>query len=153
MNQPDRGAWDRLAAPAPEQPVPDRPSTITLLSSAWGDLVALLAVSTACIVALHLFGHRVGLRAFPWALALAVAWWAAASAATIVVRRGSLGMLLAGLRFADQVPPRRVVATLVAALLQGCCFGLPALLGPRWSPLHLASGQRLVAGDGDSGWS
>jgi hypothetical protein len=101
-------------------------------------------VCTAALLALAASGHRAALPAFPWSLALAATWWGAAAAALVVVRRGTPGMVLAGLSFDRALPPRRVVPVLLAALVQACTLGVPTLVGARRSPLALASGQRIL---------
>jgi len=136
-------AWDRLSARSPLTPEGDEPSLIALVATAWGDLASMLGVCTAALMALTANGHRAALPAFPWSLALAAAWWAAAAAALVTIRRGTPGMLLAGLAFDHSLRPRRLVPVLLAALLQACTLGLPALAGARRSPLGFASGTRL----------
>jgi hypothetical protein len=146
--------WDRLrdlpqdgSAPSAGGREPDSeqapPPLIILLAAAWGDLVAVLLVCTAGLLALVGFGHRVTLPCLPWAVALAVTWWVAASAVLVVVRRGTPGMLMAGVVFSEAVAPRRVGLVVVVSLVVGLTLGLPALLGARLSPLGAAAGSPL----------
>jgi hypothetical protein len=142
--------WDRLAdPPAGERPATalrsshPRPGAVLLLAAALGDLVALVSLCALALLALRVLGHRAPLPAFPWAAALAVLWWSAAATALIVVRRGTPGMLMAGLGFVLPVATRRVAAVLAVALLAACSLGLPALLGVAGPLLRAASGTQL----------
>jgi len=146
--------WDRLkeppsdrnqpAAPGDGTPIePAMPPLIILLAAAWGDLVAVLVVCTAGLLAVVGFGHRVTLPCLPWAAALAISWWAVSSAVLLVVRRGTPGMLMAGVAFSEQIPPRRVALVLAISLGVSLTLGLPAVLGARLSPQGAAAGSPL----------
>jgi hypothetical protein len=142
--------WDQLQEATPRPPrggsfpeQPETPARITLVAAAWADLVAVLAVCTASLMALLTLGHRATLAALPWAVALAVAWWLAAAAVLVVVRRGTPGMLLAGVAFDRAVPTRRLPSVLAVALLLSATFGVPALVGAERSPLRAVSSADL----------
>ncbi len=128
-------------APADDRRVP----VLRLVASAWGDLVAILAVCTLALVAAALAGHPVRLPALPWAAGLAGAWWLAAGAATVLVRHGTPGMLMAGVCFDGQVAPRRVPLVVLAAVAQLVLAGLPACLPVMSSLLARAGGRPLRA--------
>ena len=119
------------------------PPTINLLASSWADAVASLVVCTAALFGLNVAGHNPSLTALPWALALGVVWWLAATAALILIRHATPGMLLAGVVFSNRVAPGRVAMVIAAALVSALLLGLPNLLGPRRSPLALAAASRL----------
>lgn len=119
------------------------PPPVTLMATAWADLVAMLAVCTGALVAVIAIGQRPALPAFGWAATLALAWWIFTAAILVVVRHGTPGMVLAGVRFADAVAPSRVPRVLAAALLGAVTLGAPALLGSRLSPLAAAAASRL----------
>jgi hypothetical protein len=102
------GDWDALVdrSPAARSPAavttgPDRhgPPVLTLMASAWADLVGMLAVCTGALIAILLLGERPALPAFSWAAALAVVWWIFAASILVVVRQATPGMLLAGVSF------------------------------------------------------
>ena len=144
--------WDRLADPpagerptaeAPKRSSQAQPGGVLLLAAALGDLVALVSLCALALLALRALGYRAPLPAFPWAAALAVLWWCAAATVLVVVRRGTPGMLMAGVGFVLAVPPRRVAAVLASALLGACSLGLPALLGAAAPLLRSASGTEL----------
>jgi hypothetical protein len=149
--------WDSLAdrdgglettetPPAPDDP---EPPVLTLMAVSWADLVGMLAVCTGGLLAVLALGQRPALAAFTWAAALALLWWVCAAAALVVVRQGTPGMLLAGVRFGEPVPTARVPRVLAAALLGVCTLGLPGLLGGHLSPLRLAAAIDLVADAAD----
>jgi hypothetical protein len=151
-------AWDQLREPAPDldmEPVevepgrePLEPSRVSLMGGAWGDLVAILAVCTSTFLALSILGYGADSATVPWALALGVAWWTAATAVLLVVRQGTPGMLLSGVVFEDTVPRSRVVWVVLAALALCITLGVPALLGAHASPLRLAAGVDVVSAAG-----
>lgn len=122
---------------------PSLPPTINVLASSWADAVSALAVCTAALVGLTGLGHHGTLTALPWAAVLGVVWWTAATAILVVIRLGTPGMLLAGVVFADRVPPRRLPLVIGAAAFSGLLIGLPGLLGARRSVLALAASSRL----------
>ncbi len=64
------------------------PPVLTLMAVSWADLVAVLAVCTATLLAILALGERPALPAFGWAAGLALAWWLFAAA---VLDRGSSG--------------------------------------------------------------
>jgi hypothetical protein len=121
------------------------PPVVAMVGSAWGDLVTVLGVCTAALIALAMLGYRTEIATFPWALGLGVAWWGAAAAVLLVVRAGTPGMLMAGVAFASGVPRPRIPWVLITALVQLCTLGVPALLGATRSPLRLAAGVSVVA--------
>ena len=145
--------WDSLAdlddgleanedPPTPDDP---EPPVLTLMAASWADLVGMLAVCTGGLLAVLFLGQRPALAAFGWAAVLALLWWVCAAAALVVVRQGTPGMLLAGVRFGEPVATARVPRVLVAALLGVLTLGLPGLLGGRLSPLRVAAAVDLVA--------
>ena len=153
--------WDALnerqvsvqPAPAPRQESdedgPGGPPLITLMATAWADLVGMLAVCTGALIAILILGERPTLPAFTWAAALALVWWAFSASVLVVVRQGTPGMLLAGVNFAMPVLPKRVPLVLAAALAGVATLGLPGLLGGQRSILGAAAGSDLVADDSD----
>lgn len=140
----DRESEPRLEEPFPE-PDDGEPQVLTLMAVSWADLVGMLAVCTGALLAILALGQRPGLAAFGWAAVLALVWWACAAAALIVVRQGTPGMLLAGVRFFTPVEPDRVPRVLAAAVFGVLTFGLPGLLGHSLSPLKLAAASDIVA--------
>ncbi len=145
--------WDRLSEPPESEILEDEdsggdgfqdPPILLLVASAWGDLVCLLAMSAGSLLALVVCGYAVSSASLPWMLALAAAWWACASAILVLVRRGTPGMLLAGVVFSAQVAPHRLAKVVGAASFLALLAGIPALLGPHASLLRLASGQPLT---------
>ncbi len=118
---------------------------INLVAAAWADLVAILAFCTVELLAVELSRYDASIAAFPWVLGLALAWWCAAASVLVVVRRGTPGMLMAGVVFRAQVSPHRLPAILVAAFFTAFLLGLPALPGPRRSLLKHAGGCDLEA--------
>lgn len=151
--------WDRLngpgtgdresAAPASEtgEPQPREESAISLIAGSWGDLALVLGVAAAALVSLQLGGHGAPFPAAPWALVLAVTWWAVATGALVMVRRATPGMLMAGVRFERAVPPHRVVLVIGVALVLGATLGIPAAIGPRGWALAGAAGSNVTSAD------
>jgi len=148
--------WDTLderpaivqPGPAPRQESEEDgpgPPLITLMATAWADLVGMLAVCTGALIAILILGERPTLPAFAWAAALALVWWAFSASVLVVVRQGTPGMLLAGVNFATPVLPGRVPLVLVAALAGVATLGLPGLLGGQRSILGAAAASDLVA--------
>jgi hypothetical protein len=121
------------------------PQVLTLMASSWADLVGMLAVCTGGLVVVLALGQRPALAAFGWASVLALLWWVCAAATLVVIRHGTPGMLLAGVRFGEPVPTARVPRVLAAALFGVLTLGLPGLLGGRLSPLRVAAAVDLVA--------
>jgi hypothetical protein len=149
------GDWDALADRKPEMDSPkapaswpekDGPQALTVMASAWADLVGILAVCTAALVAILLLGERPALPAFAWAAALALLWWLFAAAILIIVRQATPGMLLAGVSFSEAVPPRRVGWVLAAALVGVATLGVSGVLGGDGSLLRLAAASDVVDG-------
>ncbi len=118
--------------------------TGTLLAAAWADLVSILAVCTAEFLALVLADYPATLPALPWAAALAMVWWSVAAAVLLIVRKGTPGMLMAGVVFKTSVVPQRLPAVIVVALLMAWALGLPALLGADRSPLSAVADNELA---------
>jgi hypothetical protein len=120
------------------------PPVISLMAASWADLVGMLAVCTAALIAVLALGEPPALSVFPWAAALALAWWAFAASVLVLVRQGTPGMLLAGVVFEEPVPAPRVPGVLAAAVFGVATFGLVGLLGPRSSLLRLAAATELA---------
>jgi hypothetical protein len=139
----ERGGAPPVEAAGPAAPHGEVPPPVTLMAASWADLVAMLAVCTGGLIAVMAVGQRPALPAFAWAAGLALAWWVSAASVLLVVRQGTPGMLLAGVRFLDAVPPRLVPRVLAAALLGALTLGAPGLLGGRLSPLAAAARSRL----------
>ena len=149
--------WDALTDREPDQEQPanlptdgeddDRPQPINVLASSWADLVSLLAICTGALVTVLIMGERPSMPALWWAAALAVLWWVVAAAALVLVRQGTPGMLLAGIRFEAPVEPRRVPRVLMAALLGVTTIGLSGLVA-EGALLRAAGGTGLRAVDG-----
>lgn len=159
MNGDDRsnipGDWDALTdresgGDSPKSPanLPEKhgPQALTVMASAWADLVGILAVCTGALIAILLLGERPALPAFGWAAALAILWWLFAAAILVVVRQATPGMLLAGVSFSDSIPPRRVGWVLAAALVGVGTLGLSGVLGGDGSLLRLAAASDVVDG-------
>ena len=149
------GDWDALVDRSPDvsthassttSPGRDRPPALTLMASAWADLVGMLAVCTGALVAILVLGERPALPAFAWAAALAMVWWAFAAAISVVVRQATPGMLLAGVSFSDPIPPRRVGWVLAAALVGVATLGLSGVIRGNGSILSLAAASGVVDG-------
>lgn len=150
--------WDRLAERAGDSPAlgdrgaapsPASPPTLTIMAASWGDALAILIVCTAELALVHALGHGYGLATVSWAGLAAFTWWLLASAALLVIRQGSVGMLMAGIVNAETIPPRRIPCVLLAAVVSALLIGAPAILGPRRHPLSVAAGAPLVlAGSG-----
>jgi hypothetical protein len=148
-------AWDQIREPAPDldmEPVEVEqgqmlvePSRLSLMGGSWGDLVTILGVCTATIIALAILGYGADWACFPWVLALGVAWWIAATSVLLVVRQATPGMLLSGVVFEDSIPRDRVAWVVLAALTLCITLGVPALLGAHASPLRLAAGVDVVS--------
>lgn len=128
---------------------PDRsdakPPLITLMATAWADLVGMLAVCTGALIAILILGERPTIPAFAWAAVLAMVWWIFAASVLVVVRQGTPGMLLAGVTFTTSVRPPRVPLVLAAALVGVATFGLLGLVGGQRSILGAAAASDLVA--------
>jgi hypothetical protein len=137
--------WDALAdrnPPAgddlPESRFPT-PPLLTMMAACWADLVVLLAVCAGALITILVMGERPSLAALWWAALLALLWWIVAAAALVIVRQGTPGMLLAGVRFRELVPQHRVWWVMVSALFGVATLGLSALVGD--SALLRAAGQ------------
>ena len=142
----DRGADGGPPTHPATEPGPVEPPILTLMASAWADLVGILAVCTGALIAILALGERPTLPAFGWAAALGVVWWAFAASVLVVVRQATPGMLLAGVSFAQPVRPRRVGWVLTAALVGVLTLGLSGVIGGRSSALRLAAASDI--GDG-----
>ena len=150
------GDWDALperraggAEPPEAVPVsdPSGPARTTVMAASWADLVGMLAVCTGSLTAVLLLGRHPTLAAFGWAAGLALLWWLAAAAASVIVRQGTPGMLLAGIRFVEPVDRSRLLWVLAAGLLGAVSLGLVSLAGPRGSLLAAAAASTLVGDD------
>jgi len=112
------------------------------IAAAWADLVVVAGLTTAMIGAVILAGYPLTARALPWAVAVALLGWGAACGIILRVRRGTPGMILAGLVFTEEVAGSRLAWTIVAAGFSALLLGIPVLPGgPRASLLSLASGS------------
>ncbi len=133
----DRGGPD--APPEPEEP--EVQGAFPLLTAACADLVAILVPCALVLVGLRLGGHEVPLRVAPWALALGVLWWVLAAAILLRVRRGTPGMLAAGLAWRHEPTGGRLWGALGLALLAAATLGLPLALFRRavWKRLDVAA--------------
>lgn len=141
--EPDDEATDWYER-APEPRIPADPPTLNLVAAAWADLVALLAFVVAVLIAVVVAGYDIKLPALPWVVTLALAWWCAAALVLVVVRRGTPGMLMAGVVFKSRVPSTRLAPAVLVGLLLVCLLGLPALLGAQRSLLCLSTGSPLA---------
>jgi hypothetical protein len=149
------GDWDALVD-RPSGAAPERserpghshhlPPALTVIASAWADLVGILAVCTGALIAILVLGERPALPVFAWAAMLGVVWWAFAAAVLVVVRGATPGMLLAGMSFSEAVRPRRVFWVLVAALVGVATLGLSGIIGGRGLALRLAAATDVVDG-------
>ena len=151
--------WDRLDEPGAGGRGPKAPavevreirtaedSVLPLIAGSWGDLALILGVAAATLVALKLGGHGAPFAAAPWAIGLAVAWWAVATATLVTVRRATPGMLMSGVRFARAVSPRRVAWVVAVALVLVVTLGIPTALGRRGWALGGAAGSAVISAD------
>lgn len=156
VDDPVPGDWDALVDRPPGRAPNvnasktgggnDRPPVLSVMASAWADLVSMLAVCTGALVAILAIGERPALPAFSWAAALALVWWAFAAAVLVVVRQATPGMLLAGVSFADPVAPQRVIWVLAAGILGVATLGVSAAIGGENSILCAAASSRVVDG-------
>jgi len=142
--------WDRLldldeledpqrsVGPPPPAGSAEHPA-FPLLTASCADLVAILLPCTLALVALRLDGLPVSLAAAPWALGLGALWWVFAAAILLRVRRGTPGMLAAGLVYREEPAGGRLWRSMVVALLAALTLGLPLALFRRtaWRRLEL----------------
>ena len=124
-----------------------QPPIITLMAAFWADLVGVLAVCTAALLAVMILGNRPAIPAFGWAAVLALVWWIFSASALVLVRQGTPGMLMAGMCFKDPVDPARIPWVLAAALFGVLTMGLPGLLGNNNSILRAAASADLILDD------
>jgi hypothetical protein len=161
MMDPDRDqphtevpdGWDQLSEAEddefPEdvyQPddAPDELPAIPLIAGSWGDLALILGVCAAALISLKATGHGAPFGAAGWALAVAVLWWVVAAGSLVMIRHGTPGMLLAGVRFSDSVEPGRIGGVVLVALILCATLGIPAAFGrPGWA-LRAAAGCDVV---------
>ncbi len=122
---------------------------IPVIAGSWGDLAVILGLTAASLVALKLAGHGAPFAAAPWAVAVAVLWWLVAAAVLLTVRRGTPGMMAAGVSFAGAVTPARLPVVLLVALLLALTLGLPSAVGPPGWVLRIAAGTPLTASGHD----
>ena len=142
----DRSSEVRSARPSLPRRDHHLPPALTVMASAWADLVGILAVCTGALIAILVLGERPALPAFAWAAGLGVLWWAFAAAVLVVVRQATPGMLLAGMSFSEAVRPQRVVWVMAAALIGVATFGLSGIIGGRGLALRLAAATDVVDG-------
>jgi len=121
----------------------NEPLVLSLFAATWADIVAIVAVSTASLLVLGMIGHQPTITAFPWAMALALMWWIISATATLIVRRGTPGMLAAGVILAEPIEPKRVPLVLISALVSCAFLGFLAFFGARLSPISYVSGASL----------
>jgi hypothetical protein len=150
--------WDHLGEPFENQEPPpglDPPppadeesdSVIPSIASAWGDLASMLGLCAAALIALKVAGHGAPFAAAPWAAAVALLWWLVAATVLVMVRRGTPGMLMAGLMYEDAVPPARIPWVALTALLLAASLGIPSAIGrPGWALRAAAGTPVTVAG-------
>jgi hypothetical protein len=152
--------WDQLERPIDPPVAPSRPrspeaephegvAVIPVIAGSWGDLAVILGLTAASLVALKLAGHGAPFAAAPWAVAVAVLWWLVAAAVLLTVRRGTPGMMAAGVSFAGAVAPARLPVVLLAALLLALTLGLPSAVGPPGWALRIAAGTPLTTSGHD----
>lgn len=122
---------------------------IPVIAGSWGDLAVILGLTAASLVALKLAGHGAPFAAAPWAVAVAVLWWLVAAAVLLTVRRGTPGMMMAGVSFAGAVAPARLPVVLLVALLLALTLGLPSAVGPPGWAMRIAAGTPLTASGHD----
>lgn len=122
---------------------------IPVIAGSWGDLAVILGLTAASLVALKLAGHGAPFAAAPWAVAVAVLWWLVAAAVLLTVRRGTPGMMVAGVSFAGAVAPARLPVVLLVALLLALTLGLPSAVGPPGWAMRIAAGTPLTASGHD----
>lgn len=122
---------------------------IPVIAGSWGDLAVILGLTAASLVALKLAGHGAPFAAAPWAVAVAVLWWLVAAAVLLTVRRGTPGMMAAGVSFAGALAPARLPVVLLAALLLALTLGLPSAVGPPGWVWRIAAGTPLTASGHD----
>ncbi len=145
------GNWDAIIhrEPGADRPASGRgpqgrpPPLLNAMASAWADLAVLLAVCAGALIAVLLMGERPTLAAFWWAISLAVAWWGFAAAVLLVVRHGTPGMLLAGIRFDAAVPRSRLPWVIGAALVGIATLGLSAAVGG-YAAIRVAADRGLL---------
>ena len=122
---------------------------IPVIAGSWGDLAVILGLTAASLVALKLAGHGAPFAAAPWAVAVAALWWLVAAAVLLTVRRGTPGMMAAGVSFAGTVAPARLPVVLLVALLLALTLGLPSAVGPPGWALRIAAGTPLTTSGHD----
>ncbi|RLE36031.1 MAG: hypothetical protein DRJ61_01795 [Acidobacteria bacterium] len=115
------------------------------LGAAWADLVVVGALTTSMIGAVIVSGYPLSIRALPWAVIVALIGWGAACGVVLRVRRGTLGMMMAGFVFTEEVAGRRLGWTVAAAAFSALLLGLPVLPGgSATSLLSVASGSSIA---------
>jgi len=133
LEDPQRSVEPPSSAGSGEHPA------FPLLTASCADLVAILLPCTLALVALRFYGLPVSLAAVPWALGLGALWWAFAAGILLRVRRGTPGMLAAGLVYREEPVGGRLWSSMAVALLAALTLGLPLALFPRitWQRLKL----------------
>ena len=131
----ERPGWDRLIETGDDDfgvvdHEPDHgddapaPTALTLVAASWADLVAVGVLATACLGGVAAAGNPLTVAALPWAIGVGFAWWVMAATLCLRVRRGTPGMLVAGVVFGDAVVGSRIVRTLLAATAAAVGTGL-----------------------------
>ena len=106
---------------------PDEFPLFPLLTAAYADLVAILVPATAALIGLRLSGLPVPLGVAPWTLGLGLGWWLLVAAILLRVRRGTPGLLAAGLAYREQLTGGRLWGALALALLTAATLGIPLI--------------------------
>lgn len=155
----DRAPWDQLSVPEPgdfedmagaapvvvDDVLEDGPSGWARMAAGWADLVVVGIMTTGALAAVLTAGYPVGIAAMPWAGGVAVLWWILCSGVCLRIRRGTPGMLIAGVTFSDEVSGFRIVCTVIAAAFVAAFLGVPALPGGKDRTLvSLASGRPIM---------
>ncbi len=120
-------------------------SALARMAAGWADLVVVGIVTTGILAGVLSAGYSVRVAALPWAAGIAVLWWVLCSVLCVRIRRGTPGMLIAGVVFSDEIAGLRIAWTVLAAAVVALFLGLPALPGGKDRTLFsVASGSPLV---------
>ncbi len=156
---PQQHPWDQLsvaelrglhsaADPAPvvcEDADEVHVSALARMAAGWADLVIVGLVTTAILSGVLVAGYSLRVTALPWAMGVALLWWTLCSVVCVRIRRGSPGMLIAGIVFSNEVAGYRIAWTVIAAAIVALFLGVPALWGgPTRSLYSVASGSPII---------
>ena len=151
MSLSDEREWDRLseietALPAElESPGDGGVSSSVIVAAGLADLVLVLALTTALVLALSVQSLPFRPSVLYWALPVAMLWWLMAVVICLRVLKASPGMVIAGLSFVSELQGSRLVLTLLTLLAGAALLGLPLSIGgARSSLLSRAAGLPLV---------